>query len=143
MIPSSAPPPGFNGVVYAPGISEMIALLNLIAGDPQQVDKAIFFEQGTVVDTAVTVIGRVQARAENYSILQIQFSSTSGLGRWLCTGADPSAAGFGMPILSGGAFLEIRGVDNIENFKMIAETGQTMQYNALLYKAQRWMAQRV
>lgn len=121
-----------------PGLNEIIRLLKLQAGDPATVDRAIAFEQGDVTDAAVERIDRLAADTEAWSILYIQFSQPSGTGRYLITGTNPTAAGFGMPILSGGSQLIIRGVDNINNFRMIAETGQTMQYNALLFKAQAW-----
>jgi hypothetical protein len=132
-------PGGFVPSAYVPALVEIIQLLRLSAGDPAKTDKALFYEQGNVVDTAITVVARVQAQAESYSIMIIQFSETSGRGRYQMTGANPTAAGVGMPIISGGTQLTIRGVDNINNFKMIAETGQAMQYNALLFKAQAWM----
>lgn len=135
---SAAIPAGFTGRMYAPGIDVIIELLKLLAGDPTTVDRALYYEQGTVTDTDVSTIQRVQSQAEEYSILLLQFSETSGRGRYLITGANPSAAGVGMPIISGGTQLTIRGVDNINNFRMISETGQTMEYNALLFKAQAW-----
>lgn len=139
---SAAIPPGYQGRLFAPGIGEIIELLKLTAGDPSKADKAIAFEQGTVTDTAVSTVLRLAAQAEVWSILMIQFSEASGRGRFLITGANPSAAGFGMPILSGGTLLTIKGVDNINNFRMIAETGQSMEFNALMFKAQAWMGQR-
>jgi hypothetical protein len=140
---SAIVPPGYDGRWYAPALVEVVALLKLMAGDPTTIDRAMEYSQGTVTDTAVTAIARVQSQSENFSILLIQFSETSGTGRFLVTGANPTAAGFGMPILSGGTTLTIRGVDNINQFRMIAETGQTMEFNALLFKAQAWQGQRV
>lgn len=133
-------PGGMLPSAYVPALVEIIELLRLSAGDPSKTDKALFYEQGSVADTAVSVITRVASQAESYSVLIVQFSETSGRGRYQITGANPTAAGVGMPIISGGSQLTIRGVDNINNFKMIAETGQAMQYNALLFKAQAWMS---
>jgi hypothetical protein len=133
-------PEGFIPTAYIPALIEIIELLKLNAGDPAKADKALFYEQNTVADTAVVKLTRTQAQAENYSILIVTFSETSGRGRYQITGSDPTAAGVGMPIISGGSTLTIRGIDNINNFRMIAETGQAMQYNALLFKAQAWMA---
>lgn len=132
-------PVGWAPEFYSPGLEQIVALLQLAAGDPSKSDKAMFFEQGPVSDLAVTRIARVAAATESYSILMIQFSETSGRGRFQITGAPPTAAGVGMPIISGGSTITIRGVDNINNFQMIAETGQAMEYNALLFKAQAWM----
>lgn len=127
-----------NGSLYAPALPEIIRLLELVAGDPSTVDKAIAYEQSTVTDADVVGIERVADGSEGWSILMIQFAASSGAGRYLTTGGFPSAAGFGMPIPAGGTIIIIRGVDNIVNFKMIAETGQTMISNALLFKAQAW-----
>ena len=121
-----------------PGLNEIIRLLKLQAGDPATVDKAIAYEQVDVTDAAIAVIPRLRANTEVWSILYIQFSTPSGTGRYLIDGSDPTAAGRGVPILAGGAQLIIRGVDNINNFKMIAETGQTMEANCLLFKAPAW-----
>ena len=135
-------PPGYTERLYAPALVEIVALLKLIAGDPTTVDQALVYEQGTVTDTVAVAIQRVQAQIENYSILIVAFSETSGRGRYLPTGSSPTAAGVGMPILSGGAVIIVRGTDNINRFRMIAETGQTMEYNALLFQAQAWMGKR-
>lgn len=132
-------PSGFEPTIYSPGLEEIVRLLRLTAGDPSQTDKAVFYEQATVTAAAVVRISRVAAAAESFSILMITFSETSGRGRYQITGGEPTAAGVGMPIISGGTTLIIKGVDNINNFKMVAETGQTMEYNALLFKAQAWM----
>jgi hypothetical protein len=135
-------PAGYTGVLHAPALKEMVELLRLLAGDPKTIDKAQYFEQGLVTDTAVSFIQRVASYSEEYSILMVQFSETSGRGRFDMTGGDPTAAGRGMPILAGGSLIVVRGVDNINRFKMIAEVGQSMQYNALLFKAQMWMGER-
>jgi len=121
-----------------PGLNEIIRLLELQAGDPATTDKAIVYEQVPVIDTVIAVISRLQAKTEVWSILYIQFSTASGTGRYLIDGSDPTAAGRGVPILAGGSQLIIRGVDNINNFKMIAETGQVMQANCLLFKSPAW-----
>lgn len=136
---SPSVPSGFEPTIYSPGLEEIVRLLRLTAGDPSQTDKAVFYEQATVGATSVVRIARVAAAAESFSILMITFSETSGRGRYQITGGEPTAAGVGMPIISGGTTLIIKGVDNINNFRMIAETGQTMEYNALLFKAQAWM----
>jgi hypothetical protein len=127
-----------GAVLYSEGIVEIIEILKLLGGDPRTIDTSLFYEQGTVTAAAAVPILRVQSNADIYSILQIQFSQTSGRGRYLTTGGLPSAAGFGMPILSGGTELIIRGAENINRFLMIAEAGETMEYNAQLFKAQAW-----
>lgn len=121
-----------------PALLEIIRLLELQAGDPATVDKAIVYEQIAVTAADIFTVSRLRAGTEVWSILFIQFSTPSGTGRYLITGSDPTAAGVGMPILAGGMQLTIRGVDNINNFKMIAETGQTMEANCLLFKAPAW-----
>jgi hypothetical protein len=121
-----------------PALAEIVRLLELQAGDPATVDKAIVYEQIAVTAANIETVDRLRANTEVWSILYIVFSTPSGTGRYLITGGDPTAAGLGMPILAGGSQLVIRGVDNINNFKMIAETGQTMEANCLLFKAPAW-----
>src|SRR5262245_37901885 len=104
-------PQANNLIGRVPGLNEIIRLLRLQAGDPATVCRAIAYEQGDEVDTAVSRINRLAADTEAWSILFIQFSQPSGTGRYLVTGTNPTAAGFGMPILSGGSTLIIRGVD--------------------------------
>src|SRR5688572_12834731 len=106
---------GEKPIGRVPALNEIIRLLKLQAGDPATVDRALAYEQGDVTDVEVSIIERLRADTEAWSILFIQFSQTSGTGRYLITGGNPSAAGEGMPILSGGSQLIIRGVDNINN----------------------------
>jgi hypothetical protein len=121
-----------------PALAEIVRLLSLQAGDPATVDKAIVYDQIAVTAAAIADIPRIAAGTEVWSVLYIKFSTPSGTGRYLIDGGNPTAAGFGIPILAGGEQIIIRGVDNINNFKMIAETGQTMEANVVLFKAPAW-----
>ena len=132
-------PREFVPQAFSPGLIEVVELLRLIAGDPLSTDRALYYEQGIVTDAAVRQISRTVSQSEVFSVLTVAFAGSSGAGRYQVTGAFPTAAGVGMPILAGGYVLTIRGNDNINNFRMIAETGETMEFNALLFKAQRWL----
>lgn len=90
---------------------------------------------GSVSSTAVTLIQQAQTSGQDYSVLVIQFTSAAQAGYWACSGADPKADGtLGMSIAAGGAVLTIMGVTNIQNFKMIAATGNTMPFAYQLYR---------
>lgn len=121
-----------------PALAEIIRLLQLQAGDPATVDKAVAYFQIPVTAAAIADIPRIASGAEVWSVLYIKFSTPSGTGRYMIDGGNPTAAGLGVPILAGGEQLIVRGVDNINNFKMIAETGQTMEANIVLFKAPAW-----
>ena len=125
--------------LYSAGLADAVKLLQLLTGDPRFVDTALLYEQLAITDAAIVVIPRVQSQSIIYSIAEIQFSETSGRGRYLMTGGLPTAAGFGMPIVSGGTRLVIRGAENLTKFAMIAEAGETMEANITLFKAQIWM----
>jgi hypothetical protein len=68
--------------------------------------------------------------AKSYSYLIVEIDDTSGSGRHNAgdTSVQPTAAGVGHKIPAGGTEIVIPGTVNIKNFKMIAETGQTLNY---------------
>jgi hypothetical protein len=67
--------------------------------------------------------------AKKYSYVEVLIESSSGSGRYsLEPGVIPTPSGAGHQIPSGGTTITIPGVENIKNFKMIAETGQTLTY---------------
>lgn len=104
------------------------------------------FQQGSNNGTADTITFPVNASslAQPYSIFQdgqdvtnklysylvIEIEDTSGSGRHNAgdTSVTPTAAGVGHKIPAGGTEIVIPGTVNIKNFKMIAETGQTLSY---------------
>jgi hypothetical protein len=67
---------------------------------------------------------------KQYSYLVVEIEDTSGSGRHNAgdTSVTPTAAGIGHKIPAGGTEIVIPGTMNIRNFKMIAETGQTLNY---------------
>lgn len=69
-------------------------------------------------------------QTKNYAYLVVEIDDTSGSGRHNAgdTSVTPTAAGVGHKIPAGGTEIVIPGTVNIRNFKMIAETGQTLNY---------------
>jgi hypothetical protein len=68
----------------------------------------------------------------------IQFTQASGSLRYNISGRQPTAGGRGFQFPSGGGMLEINGAENIRNFMVIAETGQTGDFVPMLFKAGMW-----
>ena len=109
------------------------------------------FQQGSNnngTDTISVPIGGVQQQApyttfldgqdttaKKYSYIVVIISSTSGSGRYsLQKGIMPSAAGIGHEIPAGGTTLEIPGMVNIANFKMVPDAGGILNYTIQGFK---------
>lgn len=103
------------------------------------------FQQGSNVAGTETItypVGGVQRQApftqfldgqdvtaKKYSYMVVIIASSSGAGRYtLQSGINPTAAGVGHEIPAGGTTIEIPGTINVANFKMVPETGQTLNY---------------
>lgn len=130
-----------EGTFQAPGfwgaIQTIISLLRLTANDPSQAERCVFTSAPTAVTaTAIVTIAQAQDRSKTYSTLILWFTSGSGSGRRTIDGSQPTAAGTqGVQIPAGGGQYTIRGAENIRNFQLIAETGQSMSFTAELFQA--------
>jgi hypothetical protein len=89
---------------------------------------AIGFQQGTIVDTAITRFDAAQTGAQKFSYIEVLIEDTAGSCRYTLDASDPSAAGRGHKIPAGGSTLTIPGDENIKNFKIVAETGNTAAF---------------
>jgi hypothetical protein len=135
--------------LHAPGIAKIAAQLAvLIRADAdfrklqgQNAQQAKYFDQpgvfttiGSVAVTGVVLYSIQQAQSDNekfYSLV-LTFDATSGSGRYRIDGPAPTAT-IGVAIPAGGTVLTILGADNIRNFKMIAEGGQTLSFSRYVF----------
>jgi hypothetical protein len=80
----------------------------------------------TVTDAAIFTIPGTDNMQQQFSSLVFATDEISGKGRYLTSGRQPTAAGQGVPVPTGGALAEITGNDQIRKFQIIGETGQTL-----------------
>lgn len=114
-------------------VSELAALLRqdaaLRAIQSGNALSPLAFDQPTGGITGATIYTVVEAGPNaTIAMLEITFDSTSGTGRYMINGQIPTAAGGGIFIPSGAGVLRVLGGQNIRNFRMIAETGQTLTF---------------
>lgn len=113
----------------------------------QNAQQAKFFDQPGVATTYPTEQGGVFPavtgnqvfffraainRSINFFQAIIVFDQASGSGRWRCDGPAPLPT-VGAQVPAGGTVLTIPGLDNIANFKLIAEAGQTLTFASYLF----------
>lgn len=122
-------------------VDEVAALLKNDAAlrdiQSQNAQRACYGDQpaGGVTGTTIYVIVQAQSGAEHFYSLVITFGPTSGTGRYdLGAGLIATPAGDAVSIPAGGGVLTIIGHDNIRNFRMVAETGQTLLFSRYLFK---------
>jgi len=87
-----------------------------------------FFGQGVEAAGVVRTITEARGGANIFSFAVLITDENSGRGRYTIHGEEPTAAGRGFPIPSGGTVIEISGWENIRNFKWINETGETLNW---------------
>lgn len=134
-----------RGTIKAPILKliadEVLALLKNDAAlrdiQSQNAQRACYGDQpvGGVTGATIYQITQALAGSEHFYSLVITFGPTSGTGRYdLGSGLIATAAGDGVSIPAGGGVLTIIGHDNIRNFRMVAETGQTLLFARYLFK---------
>jgi len=124
--------------VEAPGLIQMILqvlqyLWKLITNDKElrvqrsQNAPQILKENNVTVDsTAVFTIPGADSMQQTFTTLLVVTDEASGKGRYNVSGRAPTAAGQGIPVPSGGTFIEVEGNVAIRQFAIIAESGQTL-----------------
>ncbi len=75
-----------------------------------------------------------QQEDQVFSALLFTTAATSGSGRYFITGREPTPAGAGFQLQTAGFQILIQGHENIKAFRVIAETGQTLNYTASLFQ---------
>lgn len=142
----------FSGQVSAPVLAKLAALLRSIAQldaplreiQSRNAPAGSYMGNGTpgdnsgtsatLTDAAIIDIPEARSGQETFYSCSVMFQSTAGSGRYTVNGTPPKATGTGLPIPSGGGQLTISGMDNIRKFRMIAETGQTLNFVYQLFK---------
>lgn len=127
--------------IHSPGLYDIVAqLAALLRSDAGlraiQTSNAIApyrFDQPAGGITGAVVYTVTEAPTVKLSMLSITFDSTSGTGRYRLDGIPAAAGGVGIPIPAGAGVLNIVGANAIQNFNMIAETGQTLSFARYSY----------
>lgn len=130
----------------APGLGKIAAAITslvnqnaaLRAVQAANAPQATAFDQqglqgvGGISGNTLYVILEAQAQNRAFSQLVMTFDAGSGAGRYRMDGANPTAIR-GIPVPAGGVVLVITGRNNIEQFKLIAEAGQTLTFARYLF----------
>lgn len=86
----------------------------------------------SLTDAIIVGIPEAKSGGQWFSKATIFFQDTAGRLRFTVDGTPPKATGIGLPFLSGGGVLEIFGMNKIQKFAMVCETGQTANFVYLL-----------
>lgn len=144
----------FTGSAKVPALQALVEQLSLFVQDnwllrkvqAKNTARAKYFYQGALTDTAntgaeaamfvggVLLIEPAQQSDQVFSYLYITTDDASGFGRYMIDGTKPTPAGRGFQIIDQGAAILIAGHENIKGFRMIAETGQTLNYSINLFQ---------
>lgn len=142
----------------APGIAKIAAQVAAIlradsglrALQSQNASPARYFDQpgvaggspglGGITGTTPAITGNVvyeiqeckNRQGEIYASLILVFDGASGSGRFRIDGGAPTPT-VGKQIPAGGIVVRITGYENIRNFKLIAEAGQTLTFARELF----------
>lgn len=128
-------------VLDAPGIAKLAAQLAAMLrqdADLRSLQSAnapqatAFDDQTTPGISGVNVYAIADAQSRDFYSLVLTFSAASGSGRYRIDGPAPGQA-VGVPIPAGGVVLNIVGANNVRNFKMIPEAGQTLTFARYLF----------
>jgi len=94
---------------------------------------AVYYDQTTITGAVQYRIEQAQSNAEYFTEMLIVFDQTSGLGRYMLT-SERAQPARGFPIASGASFLRVVGQQNIKNFTLIAQAGETLVFSRVLFK---------
>jgi len=132
-----------TGTLSGPLFETLLQLLRDLVGDPLKAREfkaknapyACYYDQptGGVTGNTIYLITQAQSGAEYYTEMLIVFEQTSGLGRYMVT-ADQISSTRGIPIASGASYIRIEGHQNIRNFRLMAEAGQTLLFARVLFR---------
>ena len=87
--------------------------------------RALYGQQIAVTDLIPFLLPQAVAENTAFSFLVIVLDVTSGEGRYVLDGSQPSTTR-GIEVPAGGQVIYIEGSDNIKNFRLIAKTGQAL-----------------
>jgi hypothetical protein len=133
----------FQGKIFAPVLNaiarELLALMRSDAAlrelQGANAARACYFDAQTLGSTTEYTITQARSGSEIFYQLVIMFHETAGRGNYRLDNATLGTGTVaGIPIPSGGGQLVITGNDNIRNFSMLAEAGQTLPFARYLFK---------
>ncbi len=135
---------GLQGTVQAP-IIRLIAqeILSLIQNDYElrkiqgrNAQQACYFDAQSITGATKYQITEANSGNEIFTTLVVTLDATSGSGRYRVDINNTVAPGLtgGHNIPAGGGIITITGHNNIKNFTMIADAGQTLIFARNLYK---------
>jgi hypothetical protein len=135
-----------SGEAFAPGLDSAVArlieiarLLRLTAGDPSQAERNTRTVNNLAVTDTAIVGGSLQPwwdQTVDYSTAIVTFTEASGRLRYSIDGQPPQPDGSsGVQIPSGGGILTVRGAQNIRDFQVVGETGQSGNMTVQLFQA--------
>lgn len=94
---------------------------------------AVYYDQVVLAAGTQYIIEQAQSSSEYFTSLFIVFETVSGFGRYNVV-ANRANATTGFPIPSGASFITIEGQQNIRNFSMMPEAGQTLRFSRALFR---------
>lgn len=117
-----------------PGLARLVEFIRLFVQNDFSLRKvqaanaprAIYGQPITVTDAAVFRLPQAVAENTAFSFMVVALDIASGSGRYTIDASNPTAAGRGIEVPAGGSVIYIEGSDNIKNFGLIGETGQTL-----------------
>jgi len=144
----------FLGSAKVPALQALVEQLSLFVQDnwilrkiqAANTARAKYYFQGVLTPTTntgaeaaefvsgVLRLAPAQQQDQVFSYAYITTDNLSGFGRYMIDGTNPTPAGRGFQIIDQGAAILIAGNDNIKGFRMVAETGQTLNYSINLFQ---------
>jgi hypothetical protein len=135
----------FNGKILAPAIATISKLLDWFAKDNWELRKqqalnaarGNYFLSGTLTGATVLFIPQAQQSDQVFSFMLFVSDQNSGKGRYRVDSADPNVSvtpPIGLPIFSGGYSFDLGGHENIKALRIMAESGETINYSIALFQ---------
>ncbi len=136
----------FSGWIQTPGVKRILEILTWFAQDSWELRKqqalnaarAAYSSYGaTLTGSAVLSIPQAQQSDQVFSFLVFVTDANSGAGRYRIDSINPNPSTTppeGIPIFTGGYEVTIAGHENIKGFRVIAETGATLNYSYNLFQ---------
>lgn len=134
-----------TGWVRAIALPTIIKILDLFVKDSWELRReqaknaarSAYFTSGTLTGSTVLSIPQAQQSDQVFSFLLFVTDENSGKGRFRTDSIDPDVSvspPIGLPIFNAGFEVLIRGHENIKGFRVMAESGATLNYTYELFQ---------
>jgi hypothetical protein len=136
----------FQGFINAPAVRKILEILEWFASDNWQLRRqqalngskvAYSSFGGTLTGSTVLSIPQAQQADQVFSYLVFTTDENSGKGRFRIDSQNPNVSVSppeGIPIFSAGFETTISGHENIKGFRVMAESGATLNYSWQLFQ---------